>query len=42
MEGKAGACPRRRFRYGPNTKWAGDVYEGDYKDDKLHGRGKYT
>ena len=30
------------FIYGPNTKWAGDIYSGEYKDDKRHGQGTYT
>jgi hypothetical protein len=28
--------------WGPNTQWAGDVYEGDYVDDTRAGQGVYT
>ena len=30
------------FTWGSNTKWAGDKYVGEWKDDKKHGQGTYN
>ena len=30
------------YVFGSNTKWDGDKYEGEYKDNRHHGIGTYT
>lgn len=29
------------YTFGPNTDWAGDTYNGEWKNDQFHGFGKY-
>ena len=30
------------YTFGPKSKWAGDKYVGEFKDDKKHGQGTYS
>ena len=30
------------YTFGPSSKWAGDKYVGEYRDNKHHGQGTYT
>jgi hypothetical protein len=31
-----------KYIFGKDTKWAGDVYEGDFKNNDKEGKGVYT
>ena len=30
------------YTFDPNSKWAGDKYVGEFRDDTFHGQGTYT
>jgi S1-C subfamily serine protease len=30
------------YTFGPSSKWAGDKYVGEFRDNKMHGQGTYT